>query len=720
MDLPSDPNHPINIPSDPSTSGSKVNNDQMTKKRIYTFPSFNNEFSNSCKRCMDVMNKFPSHPFCGPHSLCRNGLDSWTPENCPACIAICNEMINKHCEPIEVKINMFRALSNILHKIQKFTVQPKKWVYLTPYYLSFKRMCYTHSPSITSLPQLLSSEWLNYDSDNSNDENTLSESQTSNTQFDNDFNSHSLDNLTATFPISSNSELVDNHTSASSFYLDPTGSLVTNFNISYIQSQPSYVSSHPNSNPSLVSSAHIPSSSIPPLSQVGTGTQPSVTSNSSYTDNLPTSTFPSKEWLPQAGSKVDTNTGITWNCIQLTHIVSNDILTDSSNCKVKFAIQLHPEGSHFYIKKDLSTSGDDKDNDDRVAEMLVKEAFNKAVAFTEEKGWGKKLKSLRMTPHNRNIFINTPLVDDLKFSPLVLSHIFSVKNIEGIKIPLKEFPDNSDSFSFAFKLNKDIVNSDELMWEVFHDESLDGKHETSRLTFPSSPSLDSKLVAEEKEARGRFLQCLSCYTGQELLSVSKEVNQETSEFLKVLSRNSAPLLFFHGSSWVKKKVALRKNFFANCNSTSFSNDLINSSVWCKGLFPSSLLEEVRANAVAAGQGNLLRALSFSSNKDKKPKQSVSSYTPKPSSTFGSQSHKRSNSSIRFSNPPAKRVHHQTSSSQNSYPQISQSSSSNFQPFLAEKRNDYSDRRVHKNSNYQSKFNNPQSGNQGRSFHPYKK
>ena len=88
----------------------------------------------------------------------------------------------------------------------------------------------------------------------------------------------------------------------------------------------------------------------------------------------------------------------------------------------KARIHLDTNGSHYFILDYIGSASSSKQ--DRIAEMLVKEAFDFAAVFSESCGWGYKAKSMGMFPQNRNIFLRDGL-DHLKFTPLIIEYAFA-------------------------------------------------------------------------------------------------------------------------------------------------------------------------------------------------------------------------------------------------------------------------------------------------------
>ena len=108
---------------------------------IFTFPTFPN--LSSCKLCQHLSLKFPSHPFCSSHSLCRAGVNIWTPSLCGACIVNSNLIISSFAESLELKKLMLKSLDLSLKRLQKLNVHPKNWTFKTDFYNSLREICFS-------------------------------------------------------------------------------------------------------------------------------------------------------------------------------------------------------------------------------------------------------------------------------------------------------------------------------------------------------------------------------------------------------------------------------------------------------------------------------------------------------------------------------------------------------------------------------------------------
>ena len=126
---------------------------------------------------------------------------------------------------------------------------------------------------------------------------------------------------------------------------------------------------------------------------------------------------------------------------------------------------MHLDLEHFRI---LSKSKLHHDEEDQFAILLAKEAHTYVASYVDSRNLGKSRKFPRIYFKQRNM-------DNLsfKFSKVLINHLLSKKSLEEQKIPLKEFPDNSDAFSFNIPWPEQLVHSREPMNEIFHEEYLD-------------------------------------------------------------------------------------------------------------------------------------------------------------------------------------------------------------------------------------------------------
>ena len=330
--------------------------------QFFTFPNFEN--NTQCKLCLHLSVKFPAHPFCSTHSLCRAGVNSWTPSLCGACIQMCNFILSNYKESVSFKSLMFKTFDLSLNKLILVRVHPKSWSFKTDFFSTLKSICFSPNFPAQQLPELLEVPSL--------------------------FLEHSQDTTSALHD-TSNHSIVSCPSGLISPPLDSQG-LNNSESLSFVHSPPVVVSS--------ISATPIMSTA--PIFQ----------------------SVPSVDWLPTSGSKYDVDSGCLWHAFSSSSRIQDNILTDVLDDKLKSVIEIHPSGCHYKVIQDLSSSSDD--SSDKPAEMLVSEAFNFASQFIEVNGLGSKCRSLQMFPNNRNILINNDVLQSLGvFSSFTLPYSFT-------------------------------------------------------------------------------------------------------------------------------------------------------------------------------------------------------------------------------------------------------------------------------------------------------
>ena len=119
----------------------------LVQDQFFTFPNFEN--NTQCKLCLHLSVKFPAHPFCSTHSLCRAGVNSWTPSLCGACIQMCNFILSNYKESVSFKSLMFKTFDLSLNKLKLVRVHPKSWSFKTDFFSTLKSICF--SPNFPAL-----------------------------------------------------------------------------------------------------------------------------------------------------------------------------------------------------------------------------------------------------------------------------------------------------------------------------------------------------------------------------------------------------------------------------------------------------------------------------------------------------------------------------------------------------------------------------------------
>ena len=196
--------------------------------------------------------------------------------------------------------------------------------------------------------------------------------------------------------------------------------------------------------------------------------------------------------------------------------------------------------------------------------------------------------------------------------------------------------------------------------------------------FSNIPSIDNKILIEEKDARLRFATALSSFNGLEMVLDVEQLSSTLNNHLLAILRNFVPSLFYLGQIWVQKKIEIRKKFFWSCDPSIFSQDLINSNIWSKDLFPEDTISRVHSEASAAGNGNIARALFYkppttaSKSKEnfRRPALSTKSFPPR----------KRPYSAYKTSQSPSHSPNYKKFNSTQSHSQYSRAHTSSFRPF----------------------------------------
>ena len=389
------------------------------------------------------------------------------------------------------------------------------------------------------------------------------------------------------------------------------------------------------------------------------GTQPII----SIKD--PQSHFPDYDWLPLSGGKLEPSTGFVWIKIDFNFCIKGNSMTERSSPNKKFEIEMHPDLEHFRI---LSESKSHQDDEDQHAILLTKEAHSYVASYVDSWNIGNSKRFPGMYPKQRNIQIKNMDNLSFNFSKILINHLLSQKSLEGQKIPLKDFPDNSDAFSFDIPWPEQLVHSQEPMNEIFHEDNLDYSSMARKLMLSNLPSIDSKSLTEEREARLRFATALSSFCGLEIVIDLEQLSTTLNNHLQAILRNLLPSLFYLGQNWVQKKLDIRKKFFGSCDPSVFSQDLINSNIWSKDLFPEDTISRVRSEASAAGNGNIARALFYkpsttaSKSKEnlKRPAFSTKSFPPRKRPYFANRTPQSSSFSSNFKKFNSTQSHSQNS------------------------------------------------------------